>query len=323
MEDLNVYKPMHASALPPAQRQGALRAITLVKEKRCGRLKGRTVADGRKQRGLYEKSQTASPTVAADALMLTIMIDAHERRDVATADIAGAYLKAKMDDFLIIKYTGQQVDILCEMNPKYKEFVLIEKGINVLYVRMVMAIYGCVQSVLLWYKLVSSTLEEMGFKLNPYDPCVANKTINGKQCTIAWYVDDTKISHVDAAVVTDIIEQIERRFDKMTVTRGKEHTFLGMNITYTDDGTAKVSMKDYLMEAIAESGLDIKNIASTPARRDVFEVDNSSPPLPKERFNAFRSVVMKLLYVAMRARMDLLLAVSFLSTRTSKSTIED
>ena len=24
--------------------------------------------------------------------------------------------------------------------------------------------------------------------LNPYDPCVASKVINGKQCTIAWYV---------------------------------------------------------------------------------------------------------------------------------------
>ena len=32
---------------------------------------------------------------------------------------------------------------------------------------------------------------------------------------------------------------------------------------------------------------------------------------------------MKLLYVAMRARMDLLLAISFLSTRISKSTTED
>ena len=45
----------------------------------------------------------------------------------------------------------------------------------------------------------------MGFKLNPYDACVANKTINGKQCTIVWYVDDNKISHVDANVVTEII----------------------------------------------------------------------------------------------------------------------
>ena len=52
--------------------------------------------------------------MATDALMLSIMIDAHERRDIATADIAGAYLKAKMDDFVIMKFTGESVDILCK-----------------------------------------------------------------------------------------------------------------------------------------------------------------------------------------------------------------
>jgi hypothetical protein len=68
----------------------------------------------------------------------------------------------------------------------------------------------------------------MGFELNPYDACVANKVINGLQCTILWYVDDNKISQVDPAVVTDIIEKIEELCGKMTVTRGKDHVFLGM-----------------------------------------------------------------------------------------------
>jgi hypothetical protein len=60
----------------------------------------------------------------------------------------------------------------------------------------------------------------MGLELNPYDQCVANKTINGKQCTILWYVNDTKISHEDSNVVTAIIDAIEEKFDKMTVRRG-------------------------------------------------------------------------------------------------------
>jgi hypothetical protein len=90
----------------------------------------------------------------------------------------------------------------------------------------------------------------MGFVLNPYDPCVANAVIEGNQCTIAWYVDDMKISHVDSNVVTMIIGKLEERFDKMTVTRGKEHVFLGMNIKYTDKRTAIVTMRSYLEEAI-------------------------------------------------------------------------
>ena len=91
--------------------------------------------------------------------------------------------------------------------------------------------------------LFSEHLEKMGFQINPYDPCIANKTIHGKQCTIAWYVDDAKISHFNKQVVTDVIEQIEERFQQMTVTRGKKHTFLGMDITYAEKGTTEITKK--------------------------------------------------------------------------------
>jgi hypothetical protein len=64
----------------------------------------------------------------------------------------------------------------------------------------------------------TGTLEGMGFKLNPYNPCIANLMMHGKQCTIAWSIDDNKIAHVDCRVVTKIIEKIEEHFKKMTVT---------------------------------------------------------------------------------------------------------
>jgi hypothetical protein len=177
LEDQNVYEPVHAHTLTRAQRRGALRAINLITEKRDGRIKGRTVADGSTQRPLYEKHKTASPTLSIDALLLSIMMDAKERRDVGTADVTGAYLNAYVTDFVIMKFTGESVDILCNMNPHYTQFVVIENGVKVLYVRLIKALYGCVQSALLWYKLFSNTLKEMGFVINPYDPCIANCTI--------------------------------------------------------------------------------------------------------------------------------------------------
>ena len=119
LEDLDVYEPLDPKHLSRVQKKAALRAINLIKEKRCGRLKGRTVADGRPQKGMYDKSETASPTVATDSLMVSIIVDAFERRDVATADIAGAYLKAHMKDYTIMKFSGPSVDILCELKPEY------------------------------------------------------------------------------------------------------------------------------------------------------------------------------------------------------------
>ena len=90
------------------------------------------MADGRPQRLLYNKSETTSPTLSTDALMLSIMVDAHKGRDAATADVVGAYLKAYMDEFVLMKFTGESVDILCRMNEKYKKFVVVEGNSKVL-----------------------------------------------------------------------------------------------------------------------------------------------------------------------------------------------
>ena len=82
-------------------------------------------------------------------------------------------------------------------------------------------------------------------------------------------------------------------------------------------------MKQYLEEALAECGMDIKRKAETPAGKGLFEVDATSPLLEKRDGEVFHSITAKLLYVSTRARIDLLLAIAFLSTRVSKSTKED
>lgn len=74
------------------------------------------------------------------------------------------------------------------------------------------ALYGCIKSALLWYKMFVTTLKGMGFKLNPYDPCASDATIDEKQCTIVWY--DDKVSCIGPQVVMHIIRQIKERFGK-------------------------------------------------------------------------------------------------------------
>jgi len=323
LEELGVFLAKNEKELTREQKGDALRAINLITEKRDGRIKGRTVADGSVQKGLYEKSQTASPTISTDALLISLIVDAHEKRDVAVADVVAAYLKADMNKYTLLKFTGESVDIMCRMNQKYEEYVSFESGKKVLYVQLLKALYGCVVSALLWYELFSGYLKELGFKINPYDSCVANKLINEKQCTIAWYVDDMKVSHVDRNVVTQVIQDLEKKFGTMSVTRGCKHKFLGMNLHFKDDHTIAVQMKDYLQESIDESGIRVTHEAATPAKGNLFDVDSESPALEGEEFEAFRSVVAKLLYVATRARLDMLLPVAFLCTRVTKSTKQD
>jgi len=141
-------------------------------------LKGRSVFNGRVQRGLYTKEETASPTVSQDVFFLTSIIDAIEKRDIAITDVKGAYLNAKMKREVLMKITGKEVDLFCQLDPSLEEFVIIKNGQRVLYVQHDKALYGCVQSALLWYELYSSTLQNMGFELNPCDMYVANAIID-------------------------------------------------------------------------------------------------------------------------------------------------
>jgi Reverse transcriptase (RNA-dependent DNA polymerase) len=231
---MQVLEPLDAFKLTKEQKSESLHALSVIKEKRDGRLKGRTVADGSAQRGKFSKAETGSPTAASDAVLLTAIVDAHEGRDVAIADVTGAYLHAYMKEFISMHFTGWVVDLLCEVNPNYVPHVVHEGKTKALYVRCNKAIYGCVVSGMLWYKLFSQTLKQHGFTINPYD------FIEGSQCMIVWYVDDTKILHVKPSVVTQIIEMLEGHFGKMTVSRGAEHEFLGMHLNYLGDGTVTV-----------------------------------------------------------------------------------
>ena len=91
---------------------------------------------------------------------------------------------------------------------------------------------------LLYYRKFTKSLTEIGFELNPYDPCIANKMIEGKQMTICFHVDDCKLSHKMPHVMDQMIGWLRREYEsifedgsgQMTVSRGKVHKYLGMTL---------------------------------------------------------------------------------------------
>jgi hypothetical protein len=141
--------------------------------------------------------------------MLSATIDAMEERDVATVDIPGDFMQADIDEVVYVRFEGEIAEMLVRMDPKlYRKYIRDENGKAVLYVELLKALYGTLRSTLLFWKLLSSKLVLWGFMINPYDWCVTNKMIDGKQCTVLWHVDDLKISYASEDVNTDIIEII-------------------------------------------------------------------------------------------------------------------
>jgi hypothetical protein len=327
LHDRNVLEPRLANELSRDDKRAALQYLMFLKKKRNGTIKGRGCADGRKQRLHTNKEDASSPTVAIEAVMLSCVIDAMERRDVATVDIPGAFMQAEMDELVHMRLEGKMAELLIRIDPQlYRKYVQDENGKQVLYVELKKALYGTLRAALLFWRRLSSQLNKWGFEANPYDPCVVNKVINGKQCTILWHVDDLKISHCDPEVVTEVIDMVEAEFGKeapLTKTRGKVHEYLGMTIDFSTDGKVRFSMIDYVQAILDNLPEDMDGESATPASNHIFDVDTSCEKLDAETADLFHHYTAKLLFLCKRARPDIQLAVAFLCTRVQAPDFDD
>ena len=214
---------------------------------------------------------------------------------------------------------------MCEVNIELKKFVRYENGKKVLYLQLLKALYGCMESVLLWHNLYISTLHSMGFKLNPYDKCTANRDVEGSQQTLCFYVDDNKIFHKNRRVNEEVIKKLEEHFGKFDTSYGKEHSFLGMMIIFIGKGKFEIDMTEYQMESITAIGEDYKSWkkVAAPAAKYLHSINPHSRKLDEEKKEIFHSVVSKNLWIAKRGRPDIDPAMSFLCTRVSEPTMED
>ena len=180
-----------------------------------------------------------------------------------------------MDETVHLRLEGTMAELLTRLDPKlYRKYIFSERGKPVLYVELLKALYGTLRAALLFWKKLSGKLIEWGFNINPYDWCVANKTINDKQCTILWHVDDLKILHVDATAVTKIIATLNQEFvneTPLTVNRGKVHDYLGMTLDYSKDGQIMVKMFDYIDGLLKDLPVDIDGESANPAASHLFD----------------------------------------------------
>ena len=123
--------------------------------------------------------------------------------------------------------------------------------------------------------------------VNPYDPCFANKMVNGKQLMITWHVDDLNASHVDRKIINEFVKWVNDKYgsiSKLTVTREKLHTYLGMKLDYTKKGKVIVDMTDYVQRDIVDvyEGEISKKKVKTPATENLFRIKKNSPQLEKK-----------------------------------------
>ena len=321
----NCWEPKMISDLTAMERKKAVEGMMLLAEKNSGEKKGRYVFKGSETREWLSREETSSPTASQEAIACTCVIDAKEDRDVMSADIPNAFIQTLMPEVkegqerVTMKITGLLVDYMIELDPSYRNYVVMEKGKRVIYVVILRAIYGMLEASLLFYKKIRGDLEKIKFVFNPYDPCVANKMIGGKQHTVRFHVDDLMSSHVNRAVNDSFLVWLNNQYGSLkavTSTRGNKHTYLGMTIDFSRKNKVKIRMDDYVTRMLDEFPVKFKPTDSqeTPAAANLLEPGKGAQLDPKRK-ETFHSFVAKCLFLSKRARLDIAPTVAILASR--------
>jgi hypothetical protein len=327
LHDRKTIRPCHSSKLSLEEKRKALAYLMFIKEKRCGTIKGRGCADGRKQRLYKTKEETSSPTVRTESLLLSCLIDAKERRNVIMCDVPGAFMQVDVDEVVHVRIEGPLAELLAKVDPDtYSKYLVKERGKTVMYVQLQRALYGTLTAAMLFWKDLCGHLTAEGFTPNPYDSCVMNKMVSGKQCTVLWHVDDLKVSHVDKEVNEDVLAALNRMYGQetpLTVTYGDLHDYLGMTIDYSEDGKVAIRMEDYIESMLEDVPADMTGNASTPAADHLFKTNDEAEALPQDMSDTFHSITAKILFLCKRARPDVQTPVAFLCTRVQHPDVDD
>ena len=156
---------------------------------------------------------------------MSVVIEAQEGQDVATCNITNTFVQTHVDkkdkdgNQTIMKIWGVCVDVLCEIDPIYQDYMVTEGNQKVLYVHITQAIYRMLFSAMLSYCKLTKALLSYIFELNPYNLCVVNKMVNSEQLNICWHVDDLKSSHMDPKVNDELLQWIQDTFGQLSCVK--------------------------------------------------------------------------------------------------------
>ena len=186
------------------------------------------------------------------------VVDAWENRKVAVLDVPGAFMQADMDELVHVRFEGEMVDKLLEIDQDlYASYVTEEKGKKVMYVKLLKVLYGTLWAAwLFWEKLQAKLVNDWGFTPNRYDSCVVNKKVNRKQLTVAWHMDNLKVSHKEENILDEFIGMMEEECGQeipLTIMRGPIQEYLRMTLDFTERGRVVVKMSNYIKNMLKDA----------------------------------------------------------------------
>jgi len=320
----DVWTPIKIKDIIYSQRSKILPSKLFVKEKlnnngELDKVKARLVACGNLQPD-GEKGEYYSPTATIENIQMIISISHKFNKKFTVLDVSNAYLNAHMTEDIYMRIGKDVVKVIDEiglLDSTYME----PRGSMI--VKLNRALYGCKESAKLWNIHVSTILIQLGYQPNPYDKCIFVKKVDNRIDYAVVYVDDIIIISDEQMEHLHVIDTLTEKFHKLTISCNTTDTtfdYIGMKVVLCADGHVKFDMSNYIRRLLDE--YDIREKSSYPYNNNLFKI-REIEKLDTSEQSWMRSLIAKLLYVAKRNRNDIMLPISFLTTRVNNYDIDD
>ena len=323
------WHPVKFSDIPKVERKNILPGQGLVREKSTG-MKGRFVGGGHRQDisqyDIYR--EVSSPTASLSSFFAVAAHAAAKGLAVGSFDVKQAYLKAPMprDGRKIrVRLNKIYVDIIKSINEELNdEYTSFQSDNGSVIVELDYALYGTLEAGRIWYNYFKNILvSKMGYKVSAHDDCVFNMfDSNGIIIsTIVIHVDDGFVTGSSEKTLDDFFDKLTAELGELTIRRGRVHEYLGMLLNFSQPNVVHITIEKMIKQLISD--WNVSKMRNSPARSDLFAIDESSEALSEDSSKQLHRAIAQLLYLATHVRPDVLCATIFLTSRVQKLTQQD
>ena len=300
------------------------RIFTTLKRDNSVKARGIAGAGGKPQDRSDYPEGTWSPCVKMQSLSIMCKVTAVRDWFVNSADVRAAYLNANLKDKVSAK-TGEQFRRVLEVKGDLAQaFMRVKPDLTPpdskgrLFFFIEKALYGLMESGLLWYEEISEYLLSQGLKPSTSDPCI----FHGDKLSIALYVDDFLVVSETQESFERFQEKLAEKYGGVTCHRGPTIDYIGIDFSKSK-GRVEMSMASYLTKMLAEEEWPQPSWAPpTPASGDLFLRPEGVLLSPVEA-KKFTSLNAKILHAAAKVRGDVLMATNELCGRNAAPTQDD
>ena len=275
--------------------------------------------DSTDAQGFYDDIETRSPTPSWNVTTLLLSEAAERGYHSRVMDVPAAFLWAANPYGHVVILDEVTTMYALERRPEWQKYVRNGK----LKVRLMRNQYGTKEAGKLWHELISKFLLDAGYAKNIIEPCLFTKQHSedvDDKTAIVVYVDDLLVISRCEAGVDAVQELLTNRFGAgLVVSQPGAYDYLGLRISHDRQcQTIYLDGNTYVEETltdIANSDFDAPKWYESPSSSDLFTLNDKSELLSQEHKARFHSIVAKLMWIAMRVRLDILLPVCYLATK--------